>query len=43
MKRLTLSLGLILVISLLGSYAFAQRECGPNSTKCQLHHESCTC
>jgi len=42
---LRLFLGAILGISLLVSYAFAQagRDCGPNSTKCQLHHENCKC
>jgi hypothetical protein len=23
--------------------AFAQRDCGPSSNKCKMHHESCTC
>ena len=45
MYRLSLRLFLaaILGTSLLVSYAFAQRDCGPNSTKCTLHHENCKC
>ena len=41
MARLVLST--ILALVLLVSYAFAQRDCGPNSTKCTLHHENCKC
>jgi hypothetical protein len=29
--------------SMFGMHAMAQRDCGPNSEKCQKHHESCTC
>jgi len=39
------ALSAILAVSLSVSYAFAQagRDCGPNSNKCQLHHENCKC
>jgi hypothetical protein len=40
---LKLALGTILATALLASYAFAQRECGPNSIKCTMHHENCKC
>jgi len=48
MYRLSLRLFLaaILGISVLVSYAFAQnagKDCGPNSNKCQIHHENCKC
>jgi len=47
MYRLSLRLVLsaILATALLVSYAFAQagRDYGPNSNKCQLHHENCKC
>jgi hypothetical protein len=45
MYRLTLKfvLSAILAVALLVSYAFAQRECGPSSKSCTLHHEHCTC
>jgi hypothetical protein len=36
---------LLTLAPLFGTDALAQagRDCGPNSKRCTLHHESCTC
>ena len=47
-KRLSIGLviGVFVFVTLaplFSAAAFAQRDCGPNSSKCKTHHESCTC
>ena len=39
---LALVLGAFTFVAL-GTAAYAQRDCGPNSTKCRVHGESCEC
>jgi len=43
MKRYFLGFVLVAFVAAISAPAFAQRECGPNSRSCTLHHEHCTC